>query len=256
VEERSRKGPARTKGGTLSVIERQAQEDFRELEKARQRGVRIPGVWLLEPMPGNHARLDRVFSMGLVGAEVEATTKVSFHPLINLQVWLHGRSRDSEWVQTMAARVSDANPEGLYIHWHGMQDRQSGSVVIRNAAYCRRPLYRAFADQGMERMGLALDPDLYDLVRITTSAPDLETATEQVKAAVKDLGVDASPDSLIQRATRMQRALRMMKILYPEKFGAEEQVPEEKVSRPPAQQGVHPGQGAPAAAPQKPWWED
>jgi hypothetical protein len=199
--------------------------------------------------------------MGFVGTEVEATTKVSFSPLLGLQVWLHGRAPDNEWAQAIAARVTDADPEGLYIHWVGLHDRQAGSVVIRNASYRKRPLYRAFADQGMERIGLALDPDLYDVVRINGPAitdENEQVALEQVKGSLLQLtDTDASPDPLIARARRMQRMLQICERLYPGKLAPQEPAQKESISeRPLANEDVRTAQEAVAAAPEKPWWED
>jgi len=178
--------------------------------------------------------------MGYVGTEVPADTKVQFRPLLGLQVWLHARARDNEWVQTIAQRVTEADPEGLYIHWADLPWNRRGSVVIRNAAYLKRPLYRAFADRGLEEVGLRLDPDLYDVVRINGPVIDEKGAAhaeEELVAALRQLrDYKLSPDPLIRRAVRLRRMLDLM--------------PVEADPEPPApKQEVVP-------APEKPWWED
>ncbi len=90
--------------------------------------------------------------MGFPSVELEATSKAVLRPLVGLQVWLHGRARDSEWVQVMAARVAEVNPEGLYVHWAGLRDEEDGQAIVQNPRCL-----------GVTPLGTF---DLYDMLRI------------------------------------------------------------------------------------------
>lgn len=143
------------------------------LERLRVAGNRPAGVWLLEPMPGNHDRIDAGFDSGFFAMELPRGEYPSLSPLTGLQVWLYAKNQRTEWVQWAGPLVMQAEPDGLYVTWRGLGNGPA-DVVIRNPS--AGPL------------------DLYELVRLDALQQTPKTDPENQARRFEELVAKAAAE--------------------------------------------------------------
>lgn len=123
-----------TRDATPTRLTRLVQNALEKLHQARVAGTAPNGVWLLEPMPGNHARLVTALNMGFFAVEVPLGSALELRGVLGLPVWLYGSTKGSEWIVDMAMQVMACRPLSLYVQYRGAPRGELPQTVLRHPA--------------------------------------------------------------------------------------------------------------------------